>query len=316
MKLEILWKLVFVLSLASCISDNQNVAKQNYGPAVLLDGSTYAPERLLPAFARLGLGPMLPQIQSYEGEGRLLASWSPMTNSRTAPTFVILHGGGSVFPMHLQIAKDLQREFNANILILDSHWSRGRRGNTGAEARNYRERLTATNRVYDLIAAGKWLQVKGLEPRRIFIIGESQGGYVAMRALTMNSAFTEELEPLFAGAIALWPACHWWEEDHSFANPAGPYTKPVIIFSGGQDFGSPIEHCQRQAMESAHHIHWTEATHAWMITTHGPFLPRQDGNCDAKTYVRNYPIDMCYSEVRTRQTFEEIKKFINSVGLH
>lgn len=314
MQRKILRSLLLVLLFTSCAVEEKTEKGSSFGPEVLSDGTNSAPERVLSAFPRLGLGPMLPQIPSYHGGGRLLASWSPNTNFRTTPTFVILHGGGSIFPMHLQMAKDFQREFNSNILILDSHWSRGRRGNTGEAARNYQGRLNATHRAYDLIAAGRWLQEKGVDIKRSFVVGESQGGYVAMRAVTSDLVFAEEIKALFAGAIALWPACHWWEEDHSSENPAGPYNKPVLIFSGGKDYGSPIEHCQRSAIAAADHIHWADATHAWMITTHGPFAPREDGNCAAKTYVRNQAIDMCFSEARTRQTFEEIRSFIKRIS--
>lgn len=120
---------------------------------------------LLHAFERTGLGPMLQQIPAH-GQGVLMASWTPSSAPASSPTFVLLHGGGGVGSMHIKMALDLKRDFNANVLILDSHWSRGRRSNVGPDFRAYRQMISATDRAYDLLAAGQWLAETASTPGR------------------------------------------------------------------------------------------------------------------------------------------------------
>ncbi len=257
-----------------------------------------------------GIGPMLPQIPSWDNRGFLIASWSPAADYLNAPTFIIMHGGGGSGTMHFKIAQDIQEQYKANVLILDSFWSRGRKRNTAPDAREHTRVINATHRVYDLLAAGKWLQEKGIKSNNVFPIGESQGGMVVMRAFTEGTDFAVDIKKYFSKGIVLWPACHWFDADHTRAHPVGPYHSPVLIISGGRDYGSPIELCPTRAVKSAEHVHWPEATHAWMIATHGPWKTREDGNCDQYIENRGQRIPMCYSETRTKETFRKIQQFI------
>ena len=262
----------------------------------------------LQAFERLSLGPMLQQIPAH-GHGLLMASWTPSTNPSNSPTFVIQHGGGGIGSMHIKMAQGIRREFGANVLILDSHWSRGRKSNIGSDFRKYWRMISATDRTYDLLAAGQWLAEKGVDPKRVYAVGESQGGMVVMRAFTAGTVFSEEIKKYFAKGIVLWPACVWWDSDHTTAHPLGAYHSPVIVFTGGRDYGSPVSECSA-IKHAARHVHWEEATHAWMLATHGPYKPSEDGNCDAKTELENRSIDMCYSAARTQETWSVVKEFI------
>ncbi len=299
--------LITLLVLTSCANANESKIYNRAAPLVEQE-KIHNPGRFLTAFERSGLGPMLQQIPAH-GQGMLMASWTPSANPASSPTFVILHGGSGVGSMHIKMAHDFRREYNANVLILDSHWSRGRRSNVGPDYRTYSRMISATDRVYDLLAAGQWLAQTGVDSKQVYPVGESQGGMVVMRAFTDGTAFANDVRRHFAKGIVLWPACQWWDSDHTRAHPVGPYHSPVIVFSGGKDYGSPITECpaHRQAQQ---HIHWEEATHAWMIATHGPFEPREDGNCGAKSERSNRTFDICYSESRTQETWRLVRSFI------
>lgn len=298
---------LLAFALAGCAAASETKIYDRAAPLVAPE-KVYDPGRILTAFERSGLGPMLQQIPAH-GQGMLMASWTPSATPTSSPTFVILHGGGGVGSMHIKMAHDFRREYGANVLVLDSHWSRGRRSNVGQDYRTYSRMISATDRAYDLLAAGQWLAQKGIDPQRVYAVGESQGGMVVMRAFTEGTAFANDIRRHFARGIVLWPACEWWDSDHTRSHPVGPYHSPVIVFSGGRDYGSPISECPayRQATQ---HIHWAEATHAWMIATHGPLEPREDGNCSAKTERRNQQFDICYSESRTQETWRIIRSFV------
>jgi len=299
--------LLISLVLAGFASANESKIYDKAAPLVE-QHRVYDPGRILTAFERSGLGPMLQQIPAH-GQGMLMASWTPTATPTTSPTFVILHGGGGVGSTNIKMAHDLKREYGANVLILDSHWSRGRKSNVGPDYRSYSRMISATDRVFDLLAAGQWLAQKGIDAQRTYPIGESQGGMVVMRAFTQGTAFASDIQRHFGRGIVLWPACRWWDSDHTRAHPVGPYHSPVIVFSGGRDYGSPISECPAHR-QAAQHIHWEEATHAWMIATHGPFEPREDGNCNIKTERQNRQFDICYSENRTQETWRMIRSFI------
>lgn len=292
--------------ISGCSKDS--VIYGNASPLVSAE-RIYNPGRLFSAFERVGLGPMRQQIPAH-GQGMLLASWSPSDNPHSSPTFVLLHGGGGVGTTTIQMALDLRREYNANVLILDSHWSRGRRSNFGTDFRSYGPSISVTDRVYDLLAAGQWLSNKDIDHNRIYPLGESQGGMVVMRAFTEGAAFSNDITHHFSQGIALWPACYWWDIDHSISHPVGPFSRPVIIFSGGRDYGSPISECPAYRY-AARHVHWEEATHAWMFATHG-LAPREDGNCNFWTERERRRYAICYSESRTQETWMIVRSFIGS----
>ncbi len=305
---KILLSVIALFSLAGCAT----AAVDNTEPPPFVEQSAMVqPGRFWADLDKTGLGAMLPQIPSWDGKGMLVASWTPSPEYLKSPTFIIMHGGGGSGSMHLKIAQDLRREYNANVLILDSFWSRGRQANRGPESRQYFRVINATHRVYDLLAAGRWLQEKGIAAGNVFPVGESQGGLVVMRAFTENTNFSADVKKYFGKGIVLWPACWWFDADHTKEHKVGPYHSPVLIISGGRDYGSPIEQCPVNAVKSAEHIHWPEATHAWMIATHGPWKTREDGNCNQHIENRGRQIPMCYSEQRTQETFVKMRQFIS-----
>jgi len=78
---------------------------------------------------RVGLAEMRPIIPAFNGQGALLASWNPHPAGVFGrPSFIVIHGGHGLNPTNFATALWLRDEFQANVLVLDSYWSRGRAG--------------------------------------------------------------------------------------------------------------------------------------------------------------------------------------------
>jgi dienelactone hydrolase len=201
----------------------------------------------------------------------------------------------------------LKNQHNANILILDSFWSRGREVNGGRYDGRLGRRLTFDDRILDLSAAGKFLASQGVDASKTFIIGGSQGGGTVMRAFTQDPEIEKLIKPYYRGGISLYPAC----SDMSPTMQLGPYFAKVIIISGGRDYGNPISECPTVSVKSAARwLHWPEATHGFDLDTHGVWKPSVDGDCSKKNFAKNQYIEMCYSEKRTQEMYQEVQRFV------
>ena len=151
---------------------------------------------------KLGLKPIRFQVPSYNGKGLLAVSFTPTENPFKSPTYVIMHGGHGVGATTWHVAKELKERFNANVLILDSFWSRGTKRN--------RERgagIDAIVRTFDVIAAGRWLKDQGTDPKKTYMMGGSQGGWTTLKAMTAEPVQIAEVKPLYAGGVAYYPVC-------------------------------------------------------------------------------------------------------------
>jgi len=153
-----------------------------------------------------GVGTVAPLIPAFDGKGLLLASWTPSTKP-DAPTFVIAHGGGGMDHTFFILGSDLRAMGDANILILDSIWSRGRTTNGGDSIKASGKTLSSNARMFDLVAAGRWLSTQGVDPKKTFAVGFSQGGWGVLRAFTNDPIVTELVKPLYAGGVSVTPPC-------------------------------------------------------------------------------------------------------------
>ncbi len=266
-------------------------------------------ERWQRGTAHWGLGDIRPLIPAIDGKGMLMASWTPSTEPN-APTLVLAHGGGGIGPMLLIMAADLKAATKANILILDSIWSRGRSTNGGDSVPLSGRTLSSNVRMFDLAAAGRWLATQGVDPKRTFAVGESQGGWGVLRTFTDDTTITRMVKPHFAGGVALYPQCDK-VEPHTFTyHRLGPYHSPVMVITGGLDTLTPVAYCSKVTLESAERwLHWDDVTHAFNIDTHGMFRRQVDGAC--QTMVNGLGTHkFCFNERRHQEMVQEIKRFI------
>ncbi len=256
-----------------------------------------------------GLGEIRPLIPAFDGKGLLMASWTPST-AANAPTLVLAHGGGGIGATTLIMAADLRAATNANILIIDSIWSRGRKTNGGDSVDASGRTLSANVRMFDLAAAGRWLATQGVDPKKTFAIGESQGGWGALRTFTDDPTITQLIKPHYAGGVALWPQCDKVEPRIFTYHRLGPYHSPMLIITGGLDTLTPASYCAKVTLESAERwLHWEDVTHAFSIATHGLFRRPVDGVC--QTMVNGTGTHkFCFHERRHLEMVQEISRFI------
>jgi dienelactone hydrolase len=256
---------------------------------------------------RTGLAKIEPLIPAFNGKGMLLASWNPSpTGITSSPTFVIFHGGHGIVPTDFEMAWWLHKDVKANVLILDSFWSRG-------QSQNFitRSRYGANMRVLDAIAAGRWLKdKKGTQPTTTFMIGGSQGGWTVLRAFTNEPWLKEQVEPLYKGGVSLYPVCI--ADGSSYKPTLGPYFAPVIIFTGGSDAATPAAECARPIFTSAKEwVNYPGQTHSWDVSTHGAGNPTEDGKCfRALNTFLAFPV--CRSNATTDDMRRRILGFVNS----
>jgi dienelactone hydrolase len=265
-------------------------------------------ERWKRATDHWGLGEIAPLIPAFDGRGLLMASWTPSQDPH-APTFVIAHGGGGIGGMLLVMGANLRATTNANILLLDSIWSRGRTSNGGDSVPRSGRTLSANVRMFDLAAAGRWLAAQGADPTKTYVIGESQGGWGVLRAFTDDPTITGLIRPHYAGGVALYPQCDRLEPQTFVYHRLGPYHSRVMVITGGLDTLTPASYCAKTTLESAEKwLHWDDVTHAFNISTHGLFRPPVDGVCQTLTNSVGTH-QFCHNERRTQEMLQEVRRF-------
>ena len=267
-----------------------------------------------------GQGVIAPLIPAFDGNGFLFASWTPSTNPN-APTFVIAHGGGGIGSTDFILGSDLRAMGDVNILILDSFWSRGRTTDSGDRTSNGGDSIKASGktlssnaRMFDLVAAGRWLSTQGVDPQKTYAIGMSQGGWGVLRAFTNDPMITELVKPFYAGGVALYPPCeepgtkHTEEKNFTF-HKLGPYHSKVLLITGGLDTLTPVSYCSDSTLKSVEKwLHWEDVTHAFNQSMGGAFKRTTDGYCE--NMVNGFGThQFCYNERRVQQMLEEIRVF-------
>lgn len=306
--------LLFILFLNGCATTGP-VTSEDYSRENIAIRTQQVPDedRWRRATQMRGLGEIKPLIPTFDNKGLLMASWTRST-APDAPTFVIVHGGGGIGGMLLVMGEDLVNTLNANILILDSIWSRGRKTNGGDSISQSGRTLSSNARMFDLAAAGRWLANQGVNPKKTYAIGESQGGWGVLRAFTDDPGIVELIKPYYAGGVALYPVCEEPGTPHTEANNfvfhrLGPYHSPVLLITGGRDTLTPISYCSTKTLKSATRwLHWEDVTHAFNIDTNGLFHPSVDSAC--KTMTNSFGAhQFCYHKKRTQEMMDEVRQF-------
>jgi len=260
-----------------------------------------------------GVGTVAPLVPGFDGKGLLLASWTPSAKP-DAPTFVLAHGGGGIDSTLFVLGADLRALGDANILILDSIWSRGRASNGGDSINASGKTLSSNARMFDLVAAGRWLATQGVNPNKTYAIGLSQGGWGVLRAFTNDPVVTELVKPLYAGGASIYPMCeepgtkHTEEKNFTF-HKLGPYHSKVLLITGGLDTLTPISYCSDSTLKSVDKwVHWEDATHSFNQNFPSAFQRSIDGTC--QTMVNGFGThQFCYNEKRVKQMLDEIRIF-------
>jgi dienelactone hydrolase len=159
-----------------------------------------------------------------------------------SPAIILMHGCGGWQPAVLRGLKDHAAFFVRNgfvVLNLDSFGPRGNAGGTVctsysqlAQARKYRTR--------DAFDALDFLRRQTfVDPENIFLIGQSNGGSVAILAVT------EANQPSFRGAVALYPWCG------ATGSRQLQLAAPLLILGGARDDWVPPRECQHLAANGA-----------------------------------------------------------------
>ena len=266
--------------------------------------------------AAYGMNLFSANVPSYGGKGKLISSWSPQHGKVfDRPTVILVHGGHGVSPANIDMAVWLRKELKANILILDSYWSRGKSENWLAWTE-----YGANMRVLDLIAAARFTQSQGADPKKTFVIGGSQGGWTVLRAFSDHN-LSGEVKSLLVGGASLYPNCYVKESifgkspsgttDKQFAPPLGNYVAPVIAFTGTNDSATPLSQCNVEKVFKGVEK-WTNfegATHSWDSPSGGIGKPGVDGDCSkALNKYNQFPV--CRNNKYTEIMRSDILAFI------
>jgi dienelactone hydrolase len=159
----------------------------------------------------------------------------------------------------------------------------------------------------DVIATGRWLvATKKVDPKKLFLIGGSQGGWTVLRSFTNDPWIVKNVQSLYAGGISLWPNC---KADGSPNRPTlGPYFKDIIVFTGGKDKATPISECDLSVLENTGRwTHYNEATHGWDHAN--PLRDSKNGECNiANNPYRPYLV--CRDDISTLDTHKKIEEYV------
>lgn len=174
------------------------------------------------------------------------------------PAVVLMHGCGGWQPAVLDALNSHAMNFLDRgyvVLNLDSFGPRGKSGDSvcGSEAQLIHALAYRLSDAYDAL---RYLRAhRAVDPRNIYLLGQSNGGSVAI-----NAAKTAG-DPGFRAVAAYYPWC----------GSLGPATvtlkSPLIIFSGGRDDWTPAWQCRgRRSPEKALSvIEYPKATHSFDV---------------------------------------------------
>lgn len=265
------------------------------------------------------------QIPTYNKKGTLFASWTPAKYNHVArPTIILLHGGHGINPTELNAGRFFRNEVNANILILDSFWSRGKFENHQGTTR-----LGADTRVLDVLAAYRWLELKPeFDKKLVYVYGQSLGGQLTLRLMTDYPFINTHVAGKFNAGFSLYPFCReapkygGLRKYHTsidltkepwLAPELGPtYHSPIYVFTGGKDEPTDPNICDRTIFTGATEWHhYPEATHSWDFPNRGTMKPPVNGACGrAKNpYLR---FQMCRDDDITEDVLSKILTIIKN----
>lgn len=158
------------------------------------------------------------------------------------PAILLMHGCGGWQPSVLSALENYAAFFVRNGFVVLNLDSFGPRGNAGGTVCSSEQRLAQARsyRIRDAFDALAFLRGQVfVDPENIFLIGQSNGGSVAMLAATARSA------PNFRAAVALYPWCGATGSRHV------QLSAPLLILGGARDDWVPPRDCQRLSASGA-----------------------------------------------------------------
>jgi len=177
------------------------------------------------------------------GNVQLRAELYKPSGSGRFPAVVLMHGCGGWQPAvryALQTHARYLRDNGFVVLNLDSFGPRHKSG--GKLCSSDRDLYKALSyRTYDAFDALRYLQKQDfVAPGNIFLMGQSNGGAVAIRAAkaTTPEIYNDKAGTAFRGVVAYYPWCGEFGGSHvSLASP-------LLVFAGGKDDWVPARECQ------------------------------------------------------------------------
>ncbi len=226
--------------------------------------------------------------------GRLQASWNPAEQSGSRPTFIGLHGGHGIGSVESTYFLELHKKFGYNLLVLDSYWSRGMTQNW-----NRSDKADATVRTHDLISAAEWLiSEKKVDPKQIYLVGGSQGGWTVLRAMTKGLPTEGKVKSLIRAGFAFYPVC----------NDSGlsPYHSDTFIFTGDADETTHPRTCSWGVLSSAKtHVDYPNAHHGF-----DKYVPNGGDGCGKS--LNPVRFTTCRDDRATSDSYSRVRAYVEA----
>ncbi len=172
------------------------------------------------------------------------------------PAVVLMHGCGGWQPAVLDaLHTHAQRFLDRGYVVLNVD-SFGPRGNSGGSVCQSDASLVKAleYRTRDAFGALRYLvSLKFVDPDNIFLMGQSNGGSVAINAAKAGG------HPGFRAVAAYYPWCG------SLGSSTVKLNAPLIIFSGGRDDWTPARECRNKTSTGKHLevVEYPNATHSF-----------------------------------------------------
>ncbi len=181
------------------------------------------------------------------------------------PAVVLMHGCGGWQPAvrySLDLLSEYLSEHGYVVLSVDSFGPRNLSGDDMC-ASNARLRQALIYRAHDAFDAMKFLRSQPfVEPKDIFLMGQSNGGSVAMEAAAADDLKTFDAPGTFRGVVAYYPWCGVFPEQREVA-----LASPLLIFNGGADNWVSASQCTKIQASGANvsEITYPDAVHSFDI---------------------------------------------------